>query len=568
MSYIINKSNGSKLVAIEDGSINVNVCDLTLVGKNYAGYGESIATNFVKLLENFSNTKQPSKPLTGQIWYDSGNKKIKFYNGVEFKSVPSLQVSRNFPTDQNSGDLLFNETDSKLYYYNGTEYIPIGPPVTGKAASNTIVSLLLDDAVSGNQRYILGHQLQDPDELNTTIVAVTSDFSITPALDQYSAPGRFPKIRKGITLRNTDPSTGISSLEGDEDDYLFWGTASDALKLNGLPPSSYVTYAVPIFDNQVQVRNADGININTNGLRLFTNPAGAKITTDLDKVSIDATVNFTLKNIINIDATNNPTPAILPSTTPDTLVDIGSTISPFRNIYAEEVHADRIYGTIESTVASATVAETVTLTPTNGVDAAHYVLFTDSASGDEAVRTDTGFTYNPSTNILTVANISATTAASSAITKIGTSGVGDIGSSSNTFGTVYATATSARYADLAEKYLADAEYEPGTVLRLGGTAEVTICATYESEAIAGIVSTDPAYLMNDALENGVAIALKGRVPCKVKGPVKKGDVLVSSSTPGHAEVRKYGHRTNPLAVLGKALQDFDGDTGVIEVMVY
>jgi hypothetical protein len=70
------------------------------------------------------------------------------------------------------------------------------------------------------------------------------------------------------------------------------------------------------------------------------------------------------------------------------------------------------------------------------------------------------------------------------------------------------------------------------------------------------------------LVNGVAIALKGRVPCKVKGPVKKGDVLVSSNIPGHAEVRKYGHRTNPMAVLGKALQDFDGETGVIEVMVY
>jgi hypothetical protein len=86
--------------------------------------------------------------------------------------------------------------------------------------------------------------------------------------------------------------------------------------------------------------------------------------------------------------------------------------------------------------------------------------------------------------------------------------------------------------------------------------------------IAGIISTNPAYTMNDALEGGTYIALKGRVPCKVKGPVKKGDVLVSSSTPGHAEVRKYGHRTNPLAVLGKALQDFDGETGIIEVMVY
>jgi hypothetical protein len=144
----------------------------------------------------------------------------------------------------------------------------------------------------------------------------------------------------------------------------------------------------------------------------------------------------------------------------------------------------------------------------------------------------------------------------------------NIGSASNPFNIIYGNEFNTAGADLAENYLADAQYEPGTVLRLGGTAEVTICASYEHEGIAGIVSTQPGYLLNRDLANGVAIALKGRVPCKVKGPVKKGDVLVSSNIPGHAEVRKYAHRTNPMAVLGKALQDFDGETGVIEVMVY
>ena len=80
MSYIINKSTVNKLVTIEDGSINVSACDLTLVGKNYAGYGEAIATNFVRLLENFSSPKQPARPLVGQLWYDSSSKKIKFFN--------------------------------------------------------------------------------------------------------------------------------------------------------------------------------------------------------------------------------------------------------------------------------------------------------------------------------------------------------------------------------------------------------------------------------------------------------------------------------------------------------
>jgi hypothetical protein len=86
--------------------------------------------------------------------------------------------------------------------------------------------------------------------------------------------------------------------------------------------------------------------------------------------------------------------------------------------------------------------------------------------------------------------------------------------------------------------------------------------------VAGIVSTNPAYTMNEDLVGGVLIALKGRVPCKVKGNVKKGQILVTSDFPGHAEVRREQQRPNELGVVGKALQDFTGDFGVIEVMVY
>jgi hypothetical protein len=345
---------------------------------------------------------------------------------------------------------------------------------------------------------------------------------------------------------------------------MLWGTSSDSLRLNNKLAAEYVTYAEPNFSSQVRILTSDGINIASNGLRMFTNINGAQLNTDLPRISLNATSGGELFNIINIDASDNL--ALLPSRTLGTLVNIGSASNPFNNVYGT-----RIFGEVQSTVASAEAANTaevtnkVALVPTFTTDATYYIPFVDSTSGNKELRTDLGLAYNPAVNLFTATNISI-----SQIFKMDSSanGVGDIGQTGNRFGTVYANATTAAFADLAEKYLSDAEYEPGTVLRLGGTAEVTICATYESEAIAGIVSTNPAYLMNDALENGVAIALKGRVPCKVKGAVKKGDVLVSSSTPGHAEVRKYGHRTNPLAVLGKALQDFDGDTGVIEVMVY
>tara|TARA_B100001093_G_scaffold427497_1_gene421857 strand:+ start:1426 stop:2496 length:1071 start_codon:yes stop_codon:yes gene_type:complete len=132
------------------------------------------------------------------------------------------------------------------------------------------------------------------------------------------------------------------------------------------------------------------------------------------------------------------------------------------------------------------------------------------------------------------------------------------------------TATSARYADLAEKYLADNLYQPGTVLQFGGHNEVTETKRPTNIAIAGVVSTNPAHLMNSELygEFVVELALLGRVPCNVVGKVNKGDLLVSSDIPGYACA--YGEINNPPAgsVIGKSIQDkHDIEQGIIEVLV-
>ena len=153
-----------------------------------------------------------------------------------------------------------------------------------------------------------------------------------------------------------------------------------------------------------------------------------------------------------------------------------------------------------------------------------------------------------------------------------TNNVYNIGSSTRRYNTVYATvfngtATEAFYADLAENYLGDTSYEPGTVLVFGGDAEVTTTATKGDRKVAGVVTTNPAHLMNSHLkgENVVGLALQGRVPCNVLGKVEKGDLLVASAIPGYAIVDndpKVG------AVIGKALENkTDGDKGVIEVVV-
>jgi hypothetical protein len=144
-------------------------------------------------------------------------------------------------------------------------------------------------------------------------------------------------------------------------------------------------------------------------------------------------------------------------------------------------------------------------------------------------------------------------------------GTANIGSATNTFNTIFAKATSAQYADLAEKYTADAEYVPGTVLVFGGSAEVTVHATDADPRVAGVVSTNPSYIMNAGCEgtNVATVALTGRVPCQITGSVRKGDLMVTAGL-GRARAE-----ANPRVgtVIGKALEDFDGESGTSEVVV-
>ena len=140
-----------------------------------------------------------------------------------------------------------------------------------------------------------------------------------------------------------------------------------------------------------------------------------------------------------------------------------------------------------------------------------------------------------------------------------------LGSLTSWWSKAFTVSATAQYADLAENYVGDAGYAAGTVVDFGGTHEITVCDTDMSPRVAGVVSTNPAYLMNGTQtgENIVAVALTGRVPTKVRGPIRKGDLIVSAGD-GHARAE-----TLPQVgtVIGKALEDFDGDSGVIEVVV-
>ena len=158
-------------------------------------------------------------------------------------------------------------------------------------------------------------------------------------------------------------------------------------------------------------------------------------------------------------------------------------------------------------------------------------------------------------------------AAATAIVNGAGNAVGNIGSSSVYFNRLFAQATTALYADLAECYLADADYEPGTVMDFGGDLEVTLSTTDSSKRVSGVVSTNPAHVMNSGLQGDhvVTVALIGRVPVKVTGVIRKGDLMVSA---GNGRARAVTIASPKVGtIIGKALENFDGGEGTIEIVI-
>ena len=215
--------------------------------------------------------------------------------------------------------------------------------------------------------------------------------------------------------------------------------------------------------------------------------------------------------------------------------------------------------------------------PSSGslTSAAFIGALTGNASGSSGSCTGNSATATTATNVTvadessdTACNVLFTTAATGNLPpKSGTNLTFDSANGNLTTTTFTGLATSAKYADLAEKYDSDATYEAGTVLIFGGEKEVTECTAKYDKRIAGIVSTDPAYLMNSE-STGIAVGLIGRVPCKVIGEIRKGDLMVSSDTPGYAEAWRDESNPQTGSVIGKALEDkYGAGKDVIEVVV-
>lgn len=239
MPYILRKTNGDKLVTIADGALNIET-DLAFVGKNYAGYGEALNQNMLKLLENFATPGiEPKTPIRGQIWYDYSVGSLKAYTGTTFKRVARLEVSQATaqPNESAAGDLWWDSTNAQLKVFNGVNYALVagasnaGTQLKTNSAGEVVdmtVGVILDNVGSGTPKSVIKHTVRGE------VIAVTSVESFgVHASDPLFAS--FPTIKRGITLSGANAVTGVTSSTS-----YVWATAADSARLNGRPSTDYM----------------------------------------------------------------------------------------------------------------------------------------------------------------------------------------------------------------------------------------------------------------------------------------------------------------------------------------
>jgi len=468
MAYTIDTFSNSKSWKIEDGTID-QTTDLKLVGKNFAGYGEIQNENFVFLLENFAGQSEPPRKLPGQIWFDTGNSKLKFFDGLKWRTTGGAEVSTTVPTGLKEGDFWWDQDNEQLYTYNGGDFVLIGPQSAGSGQTQ-IVSRSVRDT-GGTTRGIITAVVNDE-----TVFAVSSqDFTIDTGDVDSNIPG-FDRIRQGITLKNTlNSSGGVSS-----GDWRIVGTATNAEKLGGEPASAYVRNQSATFAGLARFSDT-GLQVGDDG--------DLKLKVELDNKAVIANENglqieFRAKNAL------------------------GTILNPMR-IFADSVIPGFVVGT--ETQPGGPQVGTSTL---GSVDYPWPNVYADNFTGLASIASSLNVgAYDPANPL---ANAKFPSASDSANTIAVRDGNGDL--FANKFQGV---ATEAQYADLAEKYTTDQEYPVGTAMAISFDESYEAGAAKAESIAIGVISDAPAYLMNKDID-GQAIGLKGRVPVRVSGPVKKG----------------------------------------------
>jgi len=237
MAYQINKTDGTIVATVADGQIDDRSTDITLIGKNYSGFGEIFNENLIKILENFAETTQPDHPLRGQIWFDSGESKLKVYNGISFVPVSSATISSTQPSTLAIGDLWYDDVGEQLFFFDGTSAILLAPAYS---SSQSLSGLRVDTIL---------------DTLNQTRV-ITSLYNNGILLGIFAKDSFTPKITIVGYTGSIAPGFNVGTLAN----FKIRATCTNSDSLGGAPATTYVrTDTANAINGQLQITVDDGL---------------------------------------------------------------------------------------------------------------------------------------------------------------------------------------------------------------------------------------------------------------------------------------------------------------------
>jgi hypothetical protein len=507
MAYKINNTFGTLLVTLADGTIDTATTDLTLIGKGYAGFGESLNENLVKLLENFNNTSAPSNKQQGQLWFDKNNKQLNVYSGDKWKPVGSTTNSTTSPTSAVQGDMWFDTTNAQLYVYSGTAWTLIGPTtVAGSGVTQFTTDSVQDN--TGVNRSILKMITND------TVVAIVSNIAFTPSSTASTGAALitagFATVAQGLTL-----STAVSSNK-------FRGTATDSDALGGIAAANFLrSNADDTTTGKITIQNDDGLVLG----------AGQDITMSLSSDNLTIAQTTQDKDIIFTTNTGGTTTTLATfdgSTGRLELPSVGDLrVKGNLTVDGTQVIANTTTLSVEDNIIelNRNISSASGMPNYTGLKINRGELSTDTEQDlywvwDETFADDGTTVFGNAGGAFTAFKSAGAGQELSAATLV------DIRAN-----VVHATSTAAQYADLAERYATDTPVEVGDVVMLGGAEEITKCNDELSDAVFGVVSESPAVLMNAQAGNNEThpmIALKGRVFVKIQGTAQAGDRIVAA----------------------------------------
>ena len=281
MAYTINLTDGTVFATVNDGTVNT-ASSMTLVGKNYAGYGEFLDENFIHLLENGSNTTAPSAPLTGQLWWDKTNTLLKVYNGTTFKTISAATASATQPASNVTGDLWYDTTNQQVKVYTGSSFIVVGPAFTSAEGTAGAIPETVNDNTA-TPHYVTSLYVN-----NVRVAIVSKDSNFTAAAPTSTL---FPTIYKGITVSNASGTTFAGNVTN---------TGSVVITSGGAATATVTSTGANIAGTLSASGNVTGGNVSTAGLVTATgNVTGGNVVSvaAISGVTVVATANITGGNL-------------------------------------------------------------------------------------------------------------------------------------------------------------------------------------------------------------------------------------------------------------------------------